>query len=159
MLRIVIALLLLTGSAGAQANKNVSYLCIEEIAGGLIYDQQKKRWEGTEFTEMKGKFLLRVTVDQTVQRKNIESRDEQVDEYIVSVQTLPGKPRESRQTCFKDNRSESVFEGKTFRCRTIFTHYVFDFQTGRFLLAHLSGFVSDDTGTPHIVGGSCTKVD
>jgi hypothetical protein len=156
---IPVALLLLVASiATAEQRRDGSYLCVEEAAGGLFYNANSNKWEGATFRPS-GKFILRL--------KFVQSRTEilggvggmsiSVDDYQVTKEG-----GDSAVPCDRAHKKTAGLYDGVLICDATLHSYKFDFQTNRFLRAYLVGFIDgkdSNDNTPHVAGGTCTKID
>jgi hypothetical protein len=119
-----------------------AYYCVVEASGGIHYNQVTKKWEGTGFYDPAGwfyKFVLRVKAN------------EQVITY--SATNMP-------EQCISNN-ARSVYD-LVISCSAGWMEYTFDFSTNRFLAVYPLGYtngVNNNSNTPFIAGGTCTKIN
>jgi hypothetical protein len=135
-------------SFAQQANDD-TYFCAAESSGGIFYNDQTKKWEGTSFRPL-SKFTLRLKYVRTTT---------QGDEYAVTV-TPDGRnvalPCASHQT-----QLAQIDEFDFLVCQTEFYDYKFNLKASRFVEAYLNGYINGhDTNddTPVVSGGVCTKI-
>jgi len=144
-----IAAILITTGFAQQSNEG-SYSCVAESSGGIFYNDQTKKWEGTRFRPL-SKFVLRLQYVRTTPLG---------DEYAVSVTPDGGSEPLS---CTSHRTQFALFAGPgQLACRTEFYSYRFNLKSGRFVEAYLMGFVNDhDTNddTPVVSAGRCTKTE
>jgi len=144
-----IATILITAGSAQQSNEG-AYSCVAESSGGIFYNDQTKKWEGTRFRPL-SKFILRLKYVRTTALG---------DEYAVSV-APDGK--NDPQSCTSHRTQFALFaEPGLLTCRTEFYNYRFNLKSGRFVEAYLMGYVNEhDTNddTPVVSGGRCTKIE
>lgn len=134
----------------AQQLRDGSYSCSAESSGGIFYNNQTKKWEGTSFRAL-SKFVLGLKYVRTIAEG---------DEYAVTV-TPNG--RNSALPCISyRTQLVQIDELGILICRTDFYNYRFNLKAGRFVEAYLTGYVdgrdtSDDT--PVVSGGVCRKIE
>jgi len=159
-------------SANAQfvPSGDASYLCTAEIAGGLAYDDEMKKWKGTTFeTDKKRmsfgwdkKFVLRLKFLRSRIEKFL-SKDELVHDYRVTMGPADGFTFELPCTGRGPDKAVPVDVFGWVRCSGAgsFEHK-FSLITNRFLSAYLDGYVDGldiKEETPLVLGGTCTKID
>ena len=136
-------------SFAQQQSKDGIYSCAAETSGGIFYNNQTKKWEGTGFRPL-SKFVLSVKYVRTTT---------DVDEYAVTV--MPDGSGDAL-ACTADRTPLVQFDELDFLvCRTRFYNYKFNLKAGRFVEAYLMGYVNgQDTNddTPVLSGGVCTKI-
>jgi hypothetical protein len=148
-------LALICGKADAQEPKTEAYVCKVEFAGGLAYDVDLKSWQSTPFRP-KGKFIFRL--------KSAGSRTEKTDLHAVNYEatvTEAGKSREVNCARGKDKTTSADQDG-TLDCATALFEYKFNSKNNRFLRAYLAGYVNgmnENSDTPGVSGGTCTKME
>src|SRR5713226_9135361 len=71
-------------SAGAIPPKDVSYLCVAEIVGGLWYNKTTNKWEGSTFKPTE-KFLLRLKYIDSRLGTEFWDKDETYANFQVTV--------------------------------------------------------------------------
>ena len=117
----------------AQQSKEGVYSCAAETSGGIFYNNQTKKWEGTGFRPL-SKFVLSVKYVRTTT---------DVDEYAVTV-TPDGSS--DALACTADRTPLVQFDEVDFLvCRTKFYNYKFNLKAGRFVEAYLMGYVNGQT--------------
>jgi hypothetical protein len=147
---------LMIGSA-LGAGRDSSYFCAEDFVGGLSYDVSQKKW-GTAKFRPEAKFVLRL--------KYIRSwikDDENVDDYNVIITHL-GSTYNAECLDFSQSQHEVVSDRKytNLRCRANESDYIFNLKNSRFLSVYPVGYVEgedNNDNTPHVSGGTCTKMD
>jgi len=134
----------------AQESKDGTYSCAAETSGGIFYNNQTKKWEGTSFRPL-SKFVLSVKYVRTTAN---------VDEYAVTI--MPGGSSDAL-ACTADRTPLVQFDEVDFLvCRTKFYNYKFNLKAGRFVEAYLMGYVNGQNtndDTPVLSGGVCKKVE
>jgi hypothetical protein len=158
---LVIGLLGINTSMALAQSWNGSYYCVGEAAGGLSYDTTTKQWKGAVMRPDE-KFVLRL---EYISRREQPEFEQPVEDYKVAI-TRSGKS--SGLLCLRrlanlhfelfvgisrDGEMEECFIGEIYR---------FNLKHGRFLRIHggdsyLHG--NDDSSTPSIEAGACTKID
>jgi hypothetical protein len=149
----------------AQSWNGAFYSCAVEATGGLAYDATIKKWKGAAFRPDK-KFML--LMEYKGRRENQpEYGKETVDDYNVEiVQSGTAEPRD----CIVPDSDYSEkgwvvgvwSDGTVENCHDFITTYKFNLRTGRFLSIYAIGYIDgkdDDSNTPVISGGTCTKID
>ncbi|HEX3339849.1 MAG TPA: hypothetical protein VHT68_11845 [Pseudolabrys sp.] len=133
----------------AQQSNEGAYSCVAESSGGIFYNDQTKKWEGTRFRPL-SKFVLRLKYVRTTALG---------DEYAVSVSP---EGKNDPQSCTSHRTQFALFaEPGLLACRTEFYAYRFNLKSGRFVEAYMMGYVNDhntNDDTPVISGGRCTKM-
>jgi hypothetical protein len=149
------------GMACAKADeKEVSYFCTSEFAGGLAYNDVSKKWEGTTF-RTRDRFVLKLRlVDSGVDQYG--SSQFKYSIYLVTV-TLAGTNDAGQ--CVKDGMGDPrrirVWESGIVECEANVTFYKFNIRNNRFIAAYLHGYVDgadNNKNTPSVDGGTCTKI-
>jgi hypothetical protein len=134
----------------AQQSTEGSYSCTAESSGGIFYNDQTKKWEGTGFRPL-SKFILRLKYVRTTPEK---------DEYAVTV-TRNGDNNALPCISYRTQLVQTDEFGFLI-CRTDFYNYKFNLKAGRFVEAYLMGYINGhDTNadTPVVSGGVCTKIE
>jgi hypothetical protein len=143
------------GQAEAQEPKTEAYICKVEFTGGLAYDVESKSWRSTTF-QPKGKFIFRV--------KSAKTETEKIGLRAVNYEatvTEAGRNREVSCAGGKDKTTSADQDG-TLDCATALYEYKFNLKNNRFLRAYLAGYVNglnENSDTPGVSGGTCTKMD
>ncbi|WP_214476096.1 hypothetical protein [Mesorhizobium sp. dw_380] len=146
-----------------------AYLCIPEAAGGVRFEAQSKQWMGAIFNTDKGTFVLQVAKqdDTTI---NMYGTVEGATAYRVTLRK-PGvrasqwcQPLEPILGMVDDAHAKSVFiNSGDFSCSPGFENYQFNLDKLRFVTVADEGYVNgqdnEQTGTPSITVGKCTKID
>lgn len=134
MKKFILITIFLASSVSTQSKAQESYLCISEAIGGVSYDANKKRWEGTKFTNSNEKSLL-TKKNGTWKYKDFGSSAE--------------------SDCGKFNDFGAI------RCNILFGEFIFNFKTKRFTKSYLVGYVNGDDNnenTPAVMIGSCSQL-
>ena len=144
-----IAVTTVTASVAQQSHEG-SYSCTTEASGGIFYNDQTKKWDGTRFRPFR-KFVLRLKYVRTAAEG---------DEHSATV-TSDG--RNDSLPCVS-NRMQLVQlnERGVLICRTEFYDYRFNLKSGRFVETYLMGYVdgqNTNDDTPMVSGGRCTKIE
>jgi hypothetical protein len=151
--------LILAGGPAFSQSKDVAYYCVGDAAGGLWYNEKTKKWEGASF-RAEQKFVLKMNfAGARIQKGMIE---EQVSDYKVMV-TASGQ--DTGLPCTRNYPNETVTvadQYRSFSCTTGAHDYMFNLRTNRFLSIYVHGYVGgkdSNADTPHVEGGTCTKID
>lgn len=153
LLLVILLLAFSYEKAAAQELKTEAYACKVEFTGGLAYDANSKSWRSTTF-QPKGKFVFRL--------KSV--KPEKIDLHAVDYEatvTEAGKNREVSCVRGKDKTTNADQDG-TVSCATALFDYKFNLKNNRFLRAYLAGYVNglnENSDTPGVSGGTCTKTD
>lgn len=126
------------------------YSCAADSSGGIFYNNQTKKWEGTSFRPL-SKFTLRLRYVRTENEK---------DEYAVTV--TPNGANDPLPCLSYRAQLAQIDEFGFLVCRTDFYNYKFNLKAGRFVEAYMMGYVSGhDTNadTPVVSGGICKKTE
>ncbi|HEY6020763.1 MAG TPA: hypothetical protein VIY48_12970 [Candidatus Paceibacterota bacterium] len=134
----------------AQQPNEGAYSCAAESSGGIVYNEQTKKWEGTSFRSIT-KFTLKLKYVRTATN---------ADEYDV---TITPQGRNDALPCLSyRTQLVQIDEFGYLICRTEFFDYKFNLKAGRFIEAYLMGYVNghnSNDDTPMLSGGVCTKVE
>jgi hypothetical protein len=133
-----------------------SYFCTGEHAGGVIFNQSTRRWEGTSFTA-DGRFVIIVEAGQLLEGAWL---GQTAIEYSVRIRThgedyaprcLP------RQT---PPEGIAISLNGDFSCGFLID-YQFSLSLGRYMRIHPFGYTYGDfeSLTPFIEIGSCIKIN
>lgn len=171
---VLIFIVAFSSAARSQTNGNVAYFCTAEAAGGLAYSKTEKKWVGVGFHArhsfiLRMKFLLethlkdetRSSYQVTITEfgKNVGSKcksrsgDEEVD-VGTRVQAV---------LCNMDSSEGYRINLKNNRYLRVFPFGYYTVGAGKFV-----GEVGDmkiipdtdeDSDTPFVEGGTCTKID
>jgi len=142
------------------AGKDKAYLCVTEAAGGMYFDESKKRWEGTVF-QPDGKFVLRM---------KFVSEGKNFTRYEVKASRLGSNnvkdAKYAEWDCFPRMGSGPYVEdwGGTFTCHVLRDTYYFNVSNNRLLKFSEGGYLGypgDDKNhdTPAVSAGTCAKID
>lgn len=153
---------LLLGAWGATAQeKEVSYFCASEFAGGVAYNAVGKRWQGTTF-RTRDKFVLKLKLIESAAEQHVGTG--KYDIYSVTI-TLGGtnfaSPCVKGGMGMEDARKILVGRSGVVECGADLTEYRFNIRNNRFIAAYLAGYVDgvdNNNNTPSIDGGTCTKI-
>jgi len=152
-IRILLLLFMATitvAASFAQQLRDGTYSCAAESSGGIFYNNQTKKWEGTSFRPL-SKFVLGLKYVRTIPEG---------DEYAI---TITPNGRNSALPCVSYRTQLAQIDEFGFLvCRTEFYNYKFNLKAGRFVEAYLTGYVdgrdtSDDT--PLVSGGVCKTIE
>jgi hypothetical protein len=130
-----------------------SYLCIEDMAAGLMWDAKAKHWTSVLFNP-NYRFVLTATYHGTL--NYLETYDLSTTEVGTS----------NRYQCHGDvpataGTSETVVILGDAQCSGVGEHFDINFDTLRFTRAFQFGYTSgvdNSDNTPSINGGLCTKI-
>ena len=142
-------LILLMPSMAFSAERRVgAYYCTVKFAGGIAYNNTLVQWEGTIFRP-EGNFVMKLagTTDR--------------DEYDVTI-TDEGE-QTTRSSCLADAKPPSIDQFAFMSCSRAngIYEYKFNFDNTRFIRIYKAGYtngVDNNTDTPAISGGFCTKI-
>jgi hypothetical protein len=150
-------------SSSAQSGTNTAYYCTEEASGGLQYDKVAKKWVGIGFNATH-KFVLRLKFLRTFVRKrrNEVDHDETIGVYGVTI-TNAGESDES-QCESEGNKEVFVGDNSLAFCRRGLIDYKINLEKNRYLAVYAIGFAvgwqsDEDSDTPYMEGGTCTKIE
>ena len=134
----------------AQRSREGTYSCAAESSGGIFYNNQTKKWEGTGFRPL-SKFVFELKYVRTTA---------DADEYAVTI-TPDGS--NNALACTADRTPLVQIDELDFLvCRTRFYNYKFNLKAGRFVEAYLMGYVNgrdSNDDTPVMSGGVCKKIE
>src|SRR4029077_1639109 len=136
-------------SFAQQANEG-AYSCTAKSSGGIFYNEQTKKWEGTSFRPL-SKFTLKLKYVRTATEG---------DEYAATV--TPDGRNDALPCIAYRTELDQIGDLRFLVCRTKLYNYKFNLKAGRFVEAYLMGYISgDDTNadTPVLSGGVCTKIE
>ena len=143
------ATITVSASLAQQPNEG-AYSCAAEFSGGIVYNHQTKKWEGSSFRPL-SKFTLKLKYVRT---------EANGDEYAV---TITSSGRNDALPCISyRTQLAQIDEFGYLVCRTKFFNYKFNLKAGRFVEAYLMGYINGlDTNddTPMLSGGACTKIE
>lgn len=132
-----------------------TFLCIEEYAGGIGFDQTNGRWKSTIFNPV-DRFVLKVTFH------HLEEHEFWGERSFYSVQITP-VGEDTPLTCYPTRQGAEYVEISTYGigwCEAMLHTYKFGFSTMRYLSAYQQGFVEAEEyneNTPVMSGGTCTR--
>jgi len=134
----------------AQQVKEGAYSCTAESSGGIFFNDQTKKWEGTGFRPL-SKFILTLKYVRTTAEG---------DEYGATI--TPSGRNDALPCPSYRTQLAQINETGFLVCRTEFYNYKFNLKTGRFIEAYLMGYtngqdINDDT--PLVSAGVCTKTE
>lgn len=141
---------MMVGVGFAQQPKEGAYSCAAESSGGIFYNDQTKKWEGTGFRPL-SKFILKIKYARTIA---------EVDEYAVTI--TPGGRNDPLLCQSYRTQLVQIDELGLLACRTDFYNYKFNLKAGRFVEAYLIGYINGqdiNDDTPLVSGGVCTKIE
>ena len=148
--------------SNAMAPKDASYFCTVELAGGLAFNQNLKKWESAKFRPER-KFVLKLKYLTTRTQKDFLGKDETVTDFNV---TLTAAGSNSSEPCLKtgDEWSETVpiSQYDFIACTAGLSEHYFNLKSNRFLTSYMLGYIDgkdNDDNTPVVSGGTCTKID
>ncbi len=134
----------------AQQSNEGSYSCAAESSGGIFYNDQTKKWEGTSFRPL-SKFTLRLKYVRTTTER---------DEYTVTV--APNGGNDALLCNPYGTQLAQIDEFGFLVCRTDFYNYKFNLKAGRFVEAYLIGYINghdSNADTPVVSAGVCKKIE
>ena len=134
----------------AQQTNEGAYSCAAKSSGGIFYNDQTKKWEGTSFRPL-SEFTLRLKYVRTATDG---------DEYTATVTPI-GRNDALPCVAYRTELTQ-VDELGFLVCRTRLYNYKFNLKAGRFVEAYLMGYISGDDSnddTPVLSGGVCTKIE
>jgi hypothetical protein len=144
------------------AQKDAAYFCVAEIAGGLAFDANLKKWISGTFKPTE-KFVLRLKF---IDVKPGTGRYDKDDIYTNFAVTLTRSGTKLNQNCHQSNsgRSEYVSVSKygSFSCDAGLEEYHFNLDTNRYMSFYYAGYTDgadNNDNTPAVTGGTCTKID
>src|SRR4029077_11724330 len=129
-------------SFAQQANEG-AYSCAAKSSGGIFYNDQTKKWEGTSFHPL-SKFTLKLKYVRTATDG---------DEYAATV--TPSGGNDTLPCAAYRTELVQIDELGFLVCRTRLYNYKFNLKAGRFVEAYLMGYIGgDDTNddTPVLSG-------
>jgi hypothetical protein len=117
-----------------------------------------KRNGGLPKFRPESKFVLRLKYI-----KSWVKDDENVDDYSVTITRL-GSTYNAECLDFSQSQHGVVSDRKYtyLRCRANESDYTFNLKNSRFLSVYPNGYVEgedNNDNTPHVSGGTCTKID
>lgn len=138
------------------------YLCIDEAAGGIYWNETTKDWRGTSFTAS-DKFIFSLSNGITRSAKDWLGDDVEVTDYSITVKEFGS---DNTADCFPPGQSVgdrvTVEMHGWVTCSSYFVQYRVNTPNLRYLSAYLVGFASgidNNDNTPSVKGGTCTKID
>jgi len=134
----------------AQEVKEGAYSCTAQSSGGIFFNDQTKRWEGTGFRALSN-FVLRLKYVRTTTEG---------DEYAATI--TPGGRNDALPCRSYRTQLAQINELGVLICRTEFYNYKFNLKAGRFVEAYLMGYINGqdiNDDTPLVSGGVCTKTE
>ena len=143
-----VAAITVTAALAQQSNEG-AYSCAAQSSGGIIYNSQTKKWEGTSYLPLSN-FIVTVKYVRTATT---------TDEYAVTITPI-GRSDALPCISFRTQLAQ-IDEFGYLVCRTDYFNYKFNLKAGRFVEAYMMGYVdgrdaNDDT--PMLSGGVCTKI-
>jgi len=156
-------LLLACATAEAQiASKDASYSCVPEFAGGVRYDEQMRKWEGSTF-KLQAMFVMRMKHLRSIKRKDFRGKEEPAQIFDVTI-TKAGS--NTALPCYNwQVPSRTVVLGgidMSFECFGALRDHHFNLKSNRFLFSFMVGYLDgagNNQDTPGVIGGTCTKLD
>ena len=134
----------------AQQSSEGAYTCAAESSGGIFYNEQTKKWEGTSFRPL-SKFTLKLKYVRTATNG---------DEYAVTI--IPSGRNYVLACISYRTQLVQIDEFGYLVCRTDFFNYKFNLKAGRFVETYLMGYINNhdnNDDTPMLSGGVCTKIE
>jgi len=160
---IALAVVLLSTSAYGQSNRG-TYFCVTEWTAGGEYKSQIKRWNSVLFNPG-SKFILNIRQVKVRSKPAEIAKPDEFDLYRINI-TEAGSdysypcPGKAPGKAFDFNLAEI---NKIITCSVLLSEYRFNIDNHRFLQFHggefLEGRDSNDSETPFIAGGTCTKIE
>ena len=159
---IAIAAMLQNTAAHAQQGKDMAYYCTSEVATGLFYNKDLKRWVSTNF-KPSDPFVLRLKFEETKMEKEYSFSTEELATYYTLTMTPKGTDNaaECRKYGSGTTAKMRVFDYLYFACNSNLTDYQINLKTGRFLAAYSVGYINgsdNNNDNPAMTAGTCTKI-
>ncbi|WP_426609501.1 hypothetical protein [Bradyrhizobium sp. McL0616] len=149
-----------TGNAQAVEAKNATYYCVVEMAGGLFYDENSKRWRSGTFRTDE-KFVLKLKYLRTQVGKDLMNRDEAVQTFNVAI--VEGGSNTDAECRARDwSEVVEVRPNNYIVCNAVLSDYIINLSNNRFLRNYMCGYVDgveSNKNTPAVSGGTCTKIN
>ena len=157
----------LTPISYAQEFKDVSYLCVREMAAGLTYNDSLKKWEGAQLRSEGSfnKFILRLRLLKERVQKNVMDEEEDVSDYEV---TLTEMETNNEFSCRKAGGGIAakivtvVDDEGVFACSARTHSFTFNLEKKRFISIFVHGYVDgidNNENIPMVSGGTCVEID
>jgi hypothetical protein len=111
-----------------------SYLCISEASGGVAYNSNQNKWEGTKFKTENEKIILI--------KKNSQWK---LKEFGHSF----------------ENDCSEMSEYGILRCQISFGEFIFNSKTKRYLESYILGYIDgkdNNKNTPSVTIGKCSPL-
>lgn len=143
----------------AQTYGDGSYYCVAEFAGGVAYDTKLKRWDSATFRPHE-KFIVNFKYI----GPHYVGDKSYTDDYLVTVTPAGSSKTETCKTHYHETSDKIEFERSVGRgdCETSLHRYTFGLKYKRFLRTfEFGGYeigMDQETDTPSISGGVCTKI-
>ena len=135
----LLTLILLVASLSSHAKSEPDvYICLEEHAGGVVYDEGK--WKGVS-ANFDLKFILKIYRD----------------DPSLQAEVFKSGHDSPMYTCPKG----AVYEFGGQYCDSAFGQFVYNLENERFIASYLAGYVDGKNkpdNTPGVVIGTCTKI-
>ena len=139
-----------------------TYYCTSKFMGGVAYNDELKRWEGTSFDpSYHGIFVIKLDFRETTKYSSPSTLFEYRDEYDVTI-TEEGDTITS--SCLGlDGKPPFINRFAILRCNTAdgIEEYKINFDNNRFIRIYTAGYTDgaeNNNDNPAIVGGLCTKI-
>jgi len=144
-----------TASAQFEAGREASYSCAAAATGGIIYDEETRKWTGTAFRASL-EFALRVRFLGTHVGKSFTGLDQTFYDFNVTItpkgSNFPIRCYREFDTPVSATRDNSVLE-----CYADHLYRI-NLKTNRFLAARLDGYLdgnNDKDRAALVSGGTC----
>lgn len=152
-LAVVVSMLL--SSPAVADDLSGSYLCVQEVGGGLRFDETTRKWTSANF-RAEDKLVFTLKFLGSGEDKYIGS----YADYTITISILGGSSEP--ETCLGRNPDYSVRTwGRYFACSSI-TQYQVNLEDMRYLETYAVGYVDgkdNNENTPSIFGGTCAKIN
>jgi|SRR5579862_436281 len=153
----------LPSMSNAQNNNDAAYYCTEEASGGLQYDKLVKKWVGIGFNATHT-FVLKLNFLRTFVRKKATQFDHDETISVYEVTIADAGENDGNQCESDGNKEVFVGDNSLAVCRDVFIDYKINLKNNRYLAIYAVGFAvgwqsDEDSDTPYIEGGTCTKID
>lgn len=169
----IVSALVLPTASDAQNHGDATYYCTAEAAGGLSYNKVEKKWKGVGFNTT-NKFVLRLKFLSETSSKN------ETNAVYGVVITAQGKDVGSKCISMSGGESVEVQElGQVVFCQVGGEGYRINLKNNRYLHTFPFGYYTvgtpmprgelgamtfvpstdEDSDTPYVEGGTCTKIE
>lgn len=157
LLRAGLALILLGGTARAQADAPTVLSCRTQAAAGIVWNADKRAWIGAAVRPERHFTLeLRRLRDHTIK---VDGDDLDVRDYAVTVTPVGGSPQACGPRLVGGGPSVVAPVDGYITCYAVLTDYYFNPATNRFLVVDINGFLNgadSDAAFPSVSVGQCT---